>query len=75
MAWAGEGGEGERYVCQVLPLPASFAKKVEALTSSFVFTGKAERLKLLEVCLPEERGGLSLPEIRSRADALRLKQL
>ena len=63
------------YVCQVLPLPFTFAKKIESLLSSFIFRGKPERLKLTELCLPPERGGLSLPELRSKADALRLKQL
>jgi hypothetical protein len=63
------------YVCQVLPLPHTFAKKIESLTSSFLFQRKPERLKLAELCLPPERGGLGLPEVRSKADALRLKQL
>ena len=63
------------YVSQILPLPPKFASKIESLTSSFLFKGKTERLELMELCLPPERGVLSLPEIRSRADALRLKHL
>ena len=63
------------YVCQILPLPSKYAKKIEKLTSSFLFQGKTERLKLMELCLPPDRGGLGVSEIRSRADALRLKQL
>jgi hypothetical protein len=63
------------YVGQILPLPHTVAKKIEKTSSTFLFEGKTERLKLLELCLPLERGGLGFSEIRSRADALRLKQL
>ena len=63
------------YVSQILPLPQKVAKKIERLLSSFLFQGNTERLKLGELCLPPERGGLGLCEVRSRADALRLKQL
>ena len=63
------------YVSQVLPLPASFAKKMESLLSSFLFRGKPERLKLCELYNPPSGGGLGLIDIRSKADALFLKQL
>jgi hypothetical protein len=63
------------YVCQVLPLPNSFAKKFDSLLSSFLFRGKPERLKLWELFNPSSKGGLGLVDIRSKADALFLKQL
>ena len=63
------------YVRQVLPLPPSVAKKVESQLSTFLFEGKPELLKLQELFLPVKRGGLGLPEERSRAESLRLKQL
>jgi hypothetical protein len=62
------------YVCQVLPLPGSYAKKFESLLSSFLFRGKPERLKLEELFLPSSKGGLGLVDIRNKADSLLLKQ-
>ena len=63
------------YVCQMLPLPPSFAKKFESLLSSFLFRGKPERLKLEELFNSPDRGGLGLMDIRNKADSLFLKQL
>ena len=63
------------YVCQILPLPNSFAKKLESLTSSFLFRGKSERLKLEELFNPPSAGGLGLMDIRTKADSLFVKQL
>jgi hypothetical protein len=63
------------YICQVLPLPNSFAKKVESLMSSFLFRGKPERLKLEELYNSPSSGGLGLPDVRTKADSLFVKQL
>ena len=53
------------YICQILPLPPTIAKKIEAPLSSFLFQGKLERLKLVKLFLPQQRGGLGLQEVRS----------
>ena len=62
------------YVCQVLPLPIIFGKKFEALIRSFIWTGKLEKLALDEVKNTREEGGLNIVCIRSKADALFLRQ-
>ena len=62
------------YVCQALPLPAKFAKKFEALIRSFIWTGKLEKLALDEIKNNREEGGLGVVCIRSKADALFLRQ-
>ena len=59
----------------MLPLPNTIAKKMEALMSSFMFQGKPERLKLEELYNPPSKGGLGLLDIRTKADALFVKQL
>ena len=63
------------YVCQVLPLPNAFAKKVESMISSFLFRGKPERLMLEELFNPTSKGGLGILDVRNKANALFMKQL
>ena len=62
------------YVCQVLPLPIKFADKFEALIRKFIWTGKLEKLTLDEIKNSREEGGLNVVCIRSKADALFLRQ-
>ena len=62
------------YVSQVLPLPPKFADKLEALVRSFIWTGKLEKLALDEIKNSREEGGLGAVCIRSKADALFLRQ-
>ena len=63
------------YVSQVLPLPAAITKKIELLLSSFLFSGKPERLKLEELYNKPAKGGLGLLDIRKKADFLLLKRM
>ena len=62
------------YICQVLPLPVKFADKFEALIRKFIWTGKLEKLALDEIKNSREEGGLNVVCIRSKADALFLRQ-
>jgi hypothetical protein len=63
------------YVSQVLPLPAKVAKKINSSLSKFIFRGRHERLQLDELENNCENGGLGLPNIATKADALLLKQM
>ena len=63
------------YVAQVLPLPDKHRKVVERRISSFIFRGRHERLKLGELENMSENGGLGLPNLSVKADALLMKQL
>ena len=63
------------YVAQVLPLPAEHRRKVESRISSFVFRGRHERLSLSELENTCENGGLGLPNIAVKADALLIRQM
>ena len=62
------------YQCQVLPLPSKFAKEIEAITRRFIWRGKLEKLALDEIKNTGEEGGLDLVCVRSKADALFLRQ-
>ena len=59
----------------MLPLLAAIAKKIELLLSSFLYSGKPERLRLKELYNKPAKGGLGLLDIRKKADSLLLKQL
>ena len=62
------------YVAQVLPLPGEYKRKVESRLSNFIFRGRHERLKLGELENMSENGGLGLPNLSVKADALLMKQ-
>ena len=62
------------YKAAVLPLPGSVAKDLESCMVKFLWRGKLEKLSLVELCNKKVDGGLGLVEIRSKADALLLKQ-
>ena len=62
------------YVCQVLPLSPIYAKQLETIVRKFLWRGKLEKLALDEVKNTREEGGLNLVCIRSKADALFLRQ-
>ena len=55
-------------------VPVSMTKKIEALVSSFVFQGRHERLKLSEIQNDEEKGGLGLTCLATKAECLLLRQ-
>ena len=63
------------YVAQVLPLPAKISKKINSSLSKFIFRGRHERLRLDELENSSEDGGLGLPNITVKADALLLRQM
>ena len=62
------------YTAQVLPIPASIVKKLEAASSAFIFRGRPERLKLAELQNPVEKGGLGLVCIVTKSECLLLRQ-
>ena len=62
------------YKASALPLPLKFAKKFESAMFRFLWIGKLEKLKLDEVKNPVLLGGLNLPCVISKADALFLSQ-
>ena len=62
------------YKASALPLPIKFAKKFESLMGSFLWLGKLERLQIDEIKNDRIQGGLGLPCVLSKANALFLKQ-
>ena len=62
------------YLCQVLPLPPAFAAKFENIMWRFIWVGKLEKLAMDEIKNPREQGGLNVVCVRSKADALFLRQ-
>ena len=62
------------YKASALPLPAKYAKKFESAMYRFLWIGKLEKLKLDEVKNDTLSGGLNLPCVISKADALFLNQ-
>ena len=62
------------YVCQVLPMPSKYAKQIENLIWKFVWVGKLEKLSLDETKNSRNMGGLDILCIRSKSDALFLRQ-
>jgi hypothetical protein len=63
------------YVAQVLPLPNKYRKKIDSNLSKFIFRGRHERLQLDELQNNYEQGGLGLPNISVKADALLIRQM
>ena len=62
------------YMCQVLPLPPHFAAKIENIMWRFIWVGKLEKLALDEIKNPRDQGALNIVCVRSKADALFLRQ-
>jgi hypothetical protein len=62
------------YKASALPLPTKFLKKFESLMGRFLWAGKLERLKIDEFKNPKSAGGLGLPCISSKSNALFLSQ-
>ena len=60
------------YVAQVLPLPSSTGRIIRALVGQFLWKGRLEKLPLQEVYSPASNGGLGLPCIEARCEALLL---
>ena len=62
------------YKASALPLPVKFLKKFESLMGRFLWAGKLEKLQLDEVKNLRSDGGLNLPCVSSKANALFLTQ-
>ena len=63
------------YLCQVLPVPPQFSAKIKNIIWKFVCVGKLEKLALDETKNAREMGGLNIVCVRSKADALFLRQM
>ena len=64
------------YKAQILPLPNVWAVKIEHEIRTFLWKSQPMKnlLSLDTVCLNKSKGGLGLPYLRSRCNALLLKQ-
>ena len=62
------------YLCQILPLPSKYAAKIENVLKKFIWAGKLEKLALDETKSSRLEGGLGVVCIRSKSDALFLRQ-
>ena len=63
------------YLAQVLPMPKTVLSTLERMIGAFLWRGHLERLALPELYLDRSQGGLGLPNIAAKADALFLMHL
>ena len=63
------------YLAQVLPIPRRFVEALEREIRGFLWLGRLEKLPLEELCADPGSGGLGLPLIQAKADALLIRQL
>ena len=57
-----------------LPLPAKYFKKLKSVIGRFLWSGKLEKLQINELKNSKSNGGLNLPCVFSKANALFLSQ-
>ena len=62
------------YFCQVMPLPPDVAATLRRAVADFVWKGRFERLPFDETHSPLTCGGIGLPCLQTRAEALLTKQ-
>ena len=62
------------YLAQVLPLPRNILLELEKVSRKFLWLGRLEHLPFEELHAPLLEGGLGLPNIQAKCDALFLKQ-
>ena len=62
------------YKCQALPLPSKYIEKFESTIFTFLWRGKLEKLEKYETKNELKFGGLAVPCIASKADALFVRQ-
>ena len=62
------------YKASALPVPTKYSKKFESLMGRFLWAGKLERLQIDEIKNDRSAGGLGLPCISSKSNALFLSQ-
>lgn len=63
------------YLAQILPITNTTIKALEAKVGEFMWRGKWERLALTELFNSPKTGGLGLPNIGAKCDALFLKHM
>ncbi len=65
------------YVCQMLPILFSkkVIKEVNSWFSSFILNGKKPRMNLARLTKPQEKGGLSFPDVRLHQLASQLRYI
>lgn len=63
------------YLAQVLQVPKAMVKDFEKWIGTFLWAGRLERLPLTELSNPFHEGGLSLPNIPAKCNALFLRHL
>ena len=65
------------YRAQILPLPEVWAARFEEAAASFIWRGQltVHLLAMETVCLARDKGGLGLPYLRAKCDALLLMQM
>ena len=62
------------YKAQALPLPGKIAEQFESATFRFLWRGKLEKLEKFETKNDRSKGGLQVPCIATRAEALFVRQ-
>ena len=62
------------YKASAFPLPVKYSRKFESLMGRFLWAGKLERLQIDEIKNTRSAGGLGLPCLISKANALFLSQ-
>ena len=62
------------YLGQILPLPRKTLDELDRLTRKFLWLGRLEHLPYDELHAPVKEGGLGVPNIQAKCDALFLKQ-
>ena len=65
------------YRAQIIPLGDKWAKEFEKAIATFLWRGSQFRnlLPMETVCQPYAKGGLNMPFVRAKCDALLLKQI
>ena len=62
---------------QILPMPNVWGRKFESAIAEYLWKGQQVKyiLPMVTVCLPLDKGGLGLPWLSAKCDALLLKQM
>lgn len=63
------------YLGQVLPIPKAVVTEIEKKMGTFLWQGRLEKLTVVELMNSTNDGGLALPNIQAKCDALFVKHL
>ncbi|MGL5599123.1 MAG: reverse transcriptase domain-containing protein, partial [Aeromonas sp.] len=58
------------HLATTFPVPMTFLRSVKKIIFHFLWGSQHERLKRLVLCKPLEKGGLALPDIEAKLDAM-----